>query len=484
MTITDDQLDTGMSIIDAIEHEHIFASLFREPAQWAAWFSFLRVLFGLPLIAGDLELFRQCTGRSESRGPYNEVWMACGRRAGKSFMMALIAVFLAVFRDYRRYLAPGERATVMIIAADRKQARVVMRYIRGMLELPALKPLVERETADSFDLVNMVTIEVGTASYKTVRGYTLVAALLDEIKYWGSGDNSTNPDDEILNAIRPAMVTIPGAMLICASNPHGKFGAMWKAFDRHYGNDASRTLVWKAPTRVMHPSIPQEIVDEAIADDPERARSEWLAEFRLDLAKFIDREIIEGLVARGRREEPPLPGRDYVAFVDPSGGASDSFVLAIAYSKDMPGDTGERVGVLACLREFHAPFAPDSVVAEMCATLHQYGLDRVTGDQYAKEWPPERFEVHGVTYEPSELCKNDIYINALPLLMQGRVELLDNPRLIAQICGLERRTHRGGRDSIDHPQRAGCHDDCANAALGALLLAAGKRSSGWVWEHL
>ena len=146
--MSDDQLDTGMSIIDAIEHEHVFASLFRDPAQWAAWFSFLRVLFGLPLIAGDLELFRQCTGRSEPRGPYNEVWMACGRRAGKSFMMALIAVFLAVFRDYRRYLAPGERATVMIIAADRKQARVVMRYIRGMLDLPALKPLVERETAD------------------------------------------------------------------------------------------------------------------------------------------------------------------------------------------------------------------------------------------------------------------------------------------------------------------------------------------------
>jgi hypothetical protein len=108
----------------------------------------------------------------------------------------------------------------------------------------------------------------------------------------------------------------------------------------------------------------------------------------------------------------------------------------------------------------------------------------VTGDHYAKEWPPERFQVHGVTYEPSELCKNDIYLNALPLLMQGRIELLDNPRLIAQICGLERRTHRGGRDSIDHPSGHGHHDDCANAALGALLLAAGKRSSGWVWEHL
>jgi hypothetical protein len=89
-----------------------------------------------------------------------------------------------------------------------------------------------------------------------------------------------------------------------------------------------------------------------------------------------------------------------------------------------------------------------------------------------------------VTYEPSEYVKNDIYLNALPLLMQRRVELLDVPRLSHQICSLERRTHRGGRDVIDHPQGHGHHDDCANAALGALLLAAGKRSSGWVWEHL
>lgn len=158
MTADANDLDTGMTIIDAIEHEHVFAKLFRDPAEWAAWFTFLRVLFGLPLDDADLALFRQCTGRQTPRGPYNEAWLCCGRRAGKSYILALIAVFLAVFKDYRQYLAPGERGTIMIIAADRKQARVILRYVRVMLMLPALKPLVERETAESFDLVNMVTI--------------------------------------------------------------------------------------------------------------------------------------------------------------------------------------------------------------------------------------------------------------------------------------------------------------------------------------
>src|SRR5262245_16794000 len=36
------------------------------------------------------------------------------------------------------------------------------------------------------------------------------------------------------------------------------------------------------------------------------------------------------------------------------------------------------------------------------------------------------------------------------LVNRGKVELLDVPPLVAQLCGLERRTARGGRDSIDH----------------------------------
>jgi hypothetical protein len=55
----------------------------------------------------------------------------------------------------------------------------------------------------------------------------------------------------------------------------------------------------------------------------------------------------------------------------------------------------------------------------------------------------------------------------LPLLNARRVELLEHPRLSAQLVGLERRTARGGRDSIDHTP--GGHDDLANAAAGVLV---------------
>jgi hypothetical protein len=110
------------------------------------------------------------------------------------------------------------------------------------------------------------------------------------------------------------------------------------------------------------------------------------------------------------------------------------------------------------------------VVTDFAGLLRAYGISRITGDRYAGEWPRERFAVHGIQYEPSELTKSDIYRELLPLLNGGRARLLDHPRLASQLCSLERRTMRGGRDSIDH--RPGGHDDVANAAAGALVAVA------------
>ena len=70
----------------------------------------------------------------------------------------------------------------------------------------------------------------------------------------------------------------------------------------------------------------------------------------------------------------------------------------------------------------------------------------------------------GVGYEPSAKPKSELYVDPLPLLNSARIDLLDHPRLISQLCGLERRTARGGRDSIDHAP--GAHDDLANCIAG------------------
>jgi hypothetical protein len=79
----------------------------------------------------------------------------------------------------------------------------------------------------------------------------------------------------------------------------------------------------------------------------------------------------------------------------------------------------------------------------------------------ARAWPAERFREHGIDYRAAEKPKSHLYREFLPIANSNRAELLDHPRLVAQLCSLERRTARGGRDSIDHPP--GGHDDVANA---------------------
>lgn len=450
-----------MNLLQATTDPKLFAPWFKDEATWTAWRAFLGALFGLPLSEAEAKAYRACTARQTlPQAPYNEAWLICGRRGGKSFVMALTAVYLAAFRDYRQFLSPGERATILILAADRRQARVIFRYMQALLnEVPMLARMVSRETADEFDLTNRVTIEVGTSSYRAVRGRTLAAALCDEIAFWPT-DDAAEPDYAILDALRPAMATIPGAVLLCASSPYARRGALYDAHRRHYGKDTSPALVWQAGTRVMNPTIPQSVVDEALERDLPSASAEYLAQFRSDVESFISREVVEAAVSRGVVERAPLSKVSYFAFADPSGGASDSMTMAIAHRED------DRV-VLDAVRERKAPFSPEAVVSEFSDLLKRYHLKSVVGDRYAGEWPREAFRRHGITYEPAEKPKSALYLDLLPKLNSGEVDLLDVPTLVTQLITLERRTARGGRDSIDHAP--GAHDDVANAVAGAIV---------------
>jgi hypothetical protein len=468
------------SILDAVRDPHLFKPWFEDDWEsWRPWLTFLSALFALPMNAEQLAFYRQCTGRNDPPSAIaREAWLICGRRAGKSFVLALVAVFLASFFDYRPFLSPGERGTILIIAADRKQARVILRYISALLkEVPMLARLISREWAEGFDLSNSVSIEVATSSFRSVRGYTIVSALLDELAFWSTED-SAEPDYEVLNALRPGMSTIPNAMLLCASSPYAKRGVLYEAHRKHFGKDHDPILVWQAATREMNPSVPQSFIDAEVERDPASAQAEYFAKFRADIEAFITREAIEACVSTGVYERGRAQGTKYSAFCDPSGGSSDSMTLAIAHKE-------AGISVLDAIRERKPPFSPDAVVADFTQLLKSYGISKVLGDKYAGEWVKEPFKKLGVAYDSAAKPKSDIFRDALPLINSKKVDLLDHPRLVQQFIGLERRTARSGKDSIDHAP--GQHDDVCNAACGALVSVGVKKyaydsSLAWVGE--
>jgi hypothetical protein len=57
----------------------------------------------------------------------------------------------------------------------------------------------------------------------------------------------------------------------------------------------------------------------------------------------------------------------------------------------------------------------------------------------------------------------------LPLFARGAVSIPDYAPLIRELRLLERQTHRGSRESVDHPKRG--NDDLANALCGCAVHA-------------
>ena len=102
----------------------------------------------------------------------------------------------------------------------------------------------------------------------------------------------------------------------------------------------------------------------------------------------------------------------------------------------------------------------------MTETLRQYGLKRVTGDNYAADFVAKAFKEERVFYIKSDKNKSLLYLEALPRLCSSEIELLDNDVLVLQLSSLERRTRSGGRDVVDHPPGPSFHDDLANVLAG------------------
>jgi hypothetical protein len=102
-----------LTILKALDDPAIFAPAFRQKKSWTAWRAFLAALFGLEMDAEQRRIYTECTQRATPPTEHaKEAWLVIGRRGGKSFTLALIAVFLACFRDWRPYLNIGEQIVV------------------------------------------------------------------------------------------------------------------------------------------------------------------------------------------------------------------------------------------------------------------------------------------------------------------------------------------------------------------------------------
>jgi hypothetical protein len=460
-----------MNIIDAIKDQNLLRPFLAPNGNlntWSRWRVALQVLYGLPVDPKDHPLIRQCTGRDPERLPaagFKTALFLTGRRSGKSRMAAVIAAFEAALGGRYKTLAKGEKGLVPVLSPTMAQSRNVFNYIRGIFDEPIFRAhVVEDLKGVGVELKDNVRLEILPGDFRKIRGYSLLAVVVDEIAFMGvSGEEGiVKSDEEVIRAVEPGLA-LSGGPLIAISSPYARKGWCWKTYQRHWGQDGSDTLVWNCPSRVLNPTLPEAVVAKALMEDLASAKAEYLAEFRDDVGEFISRAVIERLVVRGRHLLPPEAGTRYIAFADLSGGRADDAALAISHRAG-------RVIVLDYIKRWRPPFNPYQVIQEMAELARRYRCRRIVGDNWGAEFVSQGFMNAGMPYVKCDKAKSILYAELLPRISSNEIELLDDEVLVAQLSGLERRTRAGGRDVIDHP--LGGHDDVANAVAGAAVTAA------------
>jgi hypothetical protein len=471
-------------IISAIQDAHLFRNYLAgdgDLSSWANWLTMLKALHGLPIPEAERDVARRCTGRDPAKlsaKGFDEALLLCGRRSGKSKVIALVGAAEAILSGKERNVSAGEIPMVAVLSPTRFQSRIIHEYMKGVFgSSDLLRREVVEETRDGFKLKNGVEVQIITGDPRTARGFSLIACIVDEIAMFGfSEESKVRSDTELVRALRPSLATTQGRLL-CVGTPYAAKGYAYGTFKSAFANDDAAVLCWNASSLLMNPTLSEAVVQRAIDEDPVAASVEYCTSpglFREDIEGFVTRAAVEALVCPGREELPPRKGVRYEAFCDMSGGRHDDAALAIGHRED-------RVVVLDCLERWKAPHVPEQVVADMADVLARWGCDRCESDAYSAEWSKTAFARHGIKlYRASTSVWNEgasaknkvakpksvLYAELLPRLHSGELELLDNETLVVQLSSLQRRTRSGGRDSIDHPP--GGHDDLANCVAGVV----------------
>jgi hypothetical protein len=321
----------------ALRDRNLLDAALGEVSTWSAWLAILKAAHGRPLSERERELFASVAGgREPPTRKVKELVCVASRRSGKGRIGAALAVHAALLIDHSAVLVPGEIGVVACVSPTRAQATILLDYARGYLEAsPLLRGEVRDVTADEIRLKNGNVICTLTSDYRSLRGRTLLLAIMDEASFLRDELSST-PDIECARALLPGFATTNG-MLCILSSPYRRLGLLYQRHREHFGQNGD-VLVIQAPSRLLNPTLDESVVVAARDADAFAATSEWLGEFRADISGYLDDATIEAAIDHGRPLElPPREGCRYSAFVDASGGRGDAYTIAIAHKE------GERV---------------------------------------------------------------------------------------------------------------------------------------------
>ncbi|MBW1714959.1 MAG: hypothetical protein JRJ77_03915 [Deltaproteobacteria bacterium] len=420
----------------------------------------LRAFYGLPLTGEQKAILGQLThneGVSSATESTEATW-ALGARGGKSFLASIIGLYEGTRSKWAKYLNPGEKGYVVIVATRIDQARqVIGASCLRMLENSALKHLINDSTMTELSLRTGISIISLPCNSTAGRGLPICCLILDEVAHYRV--EGPKADELVFSSLRPRLAQFPGAKVVMISTPAAKQGLLWDYFEE--GFQVAGRVTAQGHTRLLNPLIPQDFIDSEYRRNPDNAEREFGAMFSEQVSAFFPLDALQACFTL--LGDLDYQNHTYCAGIDQSGLAGrDRFAFSIAHKED------EQIKV-DVVRSWETKDS-EVILADIKALTEEYLIRRVTIDRYAGGWVSQALEKLGLEVQTRPSLP-EVYVNLKSLVIAGRLELPDHQGLRSGLIATQAYYGRSNTLSIAHERTREGHGDEADATATAVWSA-------------
>jgi len=333
------------------------------------------------------------------------------------------------------------------------------------------------------DIKGSVVIVCGHSNPDTLRGYSAILILFDELAFYD--ESGKTPGSAFYNALEPSTKKFKkfgDGRLVEISSPNNSVGIFYDLFKSAKNND--HILSYQLPTWCLN----QDISYESLQEERQRNPDGFPVEYGGQWAKggIFGKYFEEGLIARCIRTDlsphmRPLPNFNYYLHVDPANGG-DRYVALLVAKEYYVNRGRRRVRVRLANIWIWEPQPGvglyfnmiDKDVLKICSTYHPMA---VTYDQWNSIQSIQLLRSHGVrTIQTSfnRAFKNKIYQNLKDMMgFQPNPELwlYDDGRLISEMKYLRYRPTMRGISLTTDKHGDIKTDDIVDCLAGAAAMA-------------
>ncbi|HSY20681.1 MAG TPA: hypothetical protein VK841_01120 [Polyangiaceae bacterium] len=413
------------------------------------------------------------------------VWRL-GRASGKTTIAAALGVWLMLVARLDA-VGPGMVPAVVTVAPSKPTAKLSVGVARELVRrVPSLERLVceDGDTSEGFSLVRpdgrRVSFVAVAASRggTTLRGYDLLALIIDEAEFLASNGEAAAGDGYVINdrdlyaAAKPRL----HGPAIFISTPWPSENLTAELFDRNHGKPTTALAALGVST-VMRPDderLARDVAQALASGDDDDARREYLCEpGARGGSRLFDPASIDAAIVEGRPLVIFAPEGASVGAGGDIGLERDSSAIAIVANAGGAFELLEFDEVRPTKTE---PLAPGYVIRQRFAPiLNRHGVSSITMDAFYRQSAAEHLDAMSLEFERAPegaQGKYDSHMHVRSLLRTGKLKIPAVPRLIAQLRAVTSTPLPGGGTRITSPRRMGqAHGDIVSALVLACWAA-------------